>query len=119
MTDADLIASLSEVDALAPGQWVWAADDTVWCLVNTCVGWPQRMWMAHERRGLYVALDGIPYPLLLTEPEGPPCEHSWGAQECGHCKRCGAVVVDASPESASPEALAELRAVLSAIEGGA
>jgi hypothetical protein len=95
MTDPNLIATPADVDALTPGQWVWAGDDTAWCLVDTCAGWPQRMWMANEQRGFNVALDQIPYPLALTAPEGPPCEHSWGVQECGHCKRCGAVVVNA------------------------
>jgi hypothetical protein len=88
------VASPAAVNALQPGQWVWAPDGTPLCLVDTHVGWPQRMWMHQDGRS-YTAVDRVPYPLTLAEINEPPdaCRHR-RTQECGHCTRCGRVVAE-------------------------
>ena len=112
------IATPADVDQLTPGQWVWDANNQALCLVDTYVGWPQRMWM--DRRGghFVVAIDAtdiVAYPLTLAEVAEPDdtCQHRQ-TQEMGHCCRCGRVVADPRPQPASPGELAHLRAVLAA-----
>lgn len=119
MTDQSLINSPDEVGGLSVGQWVIAANGRRYCLVDTYVGWPQRMWMSPGG----VSNTGIPhvvYPLRLADLDEPDaaCPHAWGTQEMGHCKRCGRVVAAARPAPASQQELDRLRAVLSAVEGG-
>jgi hypothetical protein len=117
--DASLIETPEDAAALPVEQWVVAADDRKYCLVDTYVGWPQRMWMSPGGMS-HTGLEHIAYPLRLAdlaEPEDA-CPHSWGTQECGHCKRCGRVVAEARPMPASEQELDQLRAVLRAVEGG-
>lgn len=80
---------------LPPGQWCLDATGTVYCLVDTHLGFPQRMAMSKGGRG-FTALDNIEYPLHLADFDGD-CEHRWGANEMGHCRRCGQVSHDAHP----------------------
>ena len=110
----DTIATPAEAAVLALGQWVWDADGTPRCLVDTHIGWAQRMWMS-QGGAAYTAVDGVPYPLTLAEPDEPAdfCAHA-RTQECGHCRRCGRVVAEPRPLLAEPGALDELRAVLAA-----
>lgn len=119
MTDTCTINTPAEVAALPLGQWVVAANDRKYCLVDTYVGWPQRMWMSPGGMG-HTGIEHIPYPLRLADLiEGEDaCTHEWGTQEMGHCKRCGRVVAEATPMPADPEELEHLRAVLRAVEGG-
>ena len=51
--------------------------------------------MSKGGRG-FTALDNIAYPLHLADFDGE-CEHRWGANEMGHCRRCGQVSHDARP----------------------
>lgn len=85
-----MIVTAEQAEALPVGQWVIDADGTARCLVDTNVGWPQRMWM-NEGGTVNIAIDGVPYPLQFADVDDV-CPHSWGTQECGHCRRCGAVV---------------------------
>lgn len=90
--DAIVIATAAEAELLLIGQWVVDAGGTSRCLVNTHVGWPQRMWMSGGGRA-YTCIEGAAYPLRLVDlEEGPDaCPHRWGTTECGHCYRCGVV----------------------------
>lgn len=108
-----LVETPADVSDLPVGQWVVAANDCKYCLVDTCIGWPQRMWMSPGGTA-HAGIEHIPYPLRLAglvEPEDA-CTHRWGTQEMGHCKRCGRVVAEARPAPASERELAELRAAL-------
>lgn len=91
-TDLTLIETAEEADALPVGQWIVDAEGISRCLVDTNVGWPQRMWMSGGGRG-YTCIQGAAYPLRLADlVEGPDdCPHRWGTNECGHCRRCGVV----------------------------
>src|SRR5262245_26404569 len=120
MTEPSLIETPKQAAELPLCQWVVAANDRKYCLVDTYVGWPQRMWMSPGGMA-HTAIANIPYPLRLAdlvEDEGV-CPHSWGTQECGHCRRCGRVVAEARPAPASEAELEQLRAVLRAVGGGA
>lgn len=91
---SNTIFTPEEVDALPVGQWVVDADGTARCLVNTNVGWPQRMFMTSS--GSYTATDYVAYPLRLADLEDDfVCAHAWGTNECGHCRCCGQVVAPA------------------------
>lgn len=118
-----LIAGPEQAVELPVGQWVIDPDNRGWCLVDTNVGWPQRMWM--DGRGGYVSVESLTYPVQLADvDEDPPCPHPRGFNECGHCKRCGVLagpvrelnwaltVVDAEGTVRSPEVAAALRAGL-------
>lgn len=87
------VTSAEEAANLPLGQWVLDPDGRGLCLVDTHIGWPQRMWMSGAA---YYALTFVTYPMVLAEVDGP-CDHSAGTQECGHCVRCGAVVGEAAP----------------------
>ena len=89
-TDAIIVATPEVAEALPPGQWVFDAHDNARCLVDTNVGWPQRMWMSNGGNS-YTAIEGISYPLRLADL-AEACPHVWGTQECGHCRCCGQVV---------------------------
>lgn len=84
------VNSTQEAEALPPGQWAIGPDGRGMCLVDTNVGWSQRMWMSDNGRS-YDALDNVTYPMTLADVD-EDCPHSWGTQECGHCRHCGAVV---------------------------
>lgn len=114
-----LVGGPERVADLPVGQWVVDASDRKYCLVDTYVGWPQRMWM-HPGGMAHTAIDNIAYPLRLADliESEDACPHSWGTQEMGHCKRCGRVVADVRPAPASKQELAQLRGVLKAVEGG-
>ena len=95
MTDEYEVATADDARLLPPGQWCLDATGTVYCLVDTHMGFPQRMAMSKGGRG-FTALDNIAYPLHLADFDGE-CEHRWGANEMGHCRRCGQVSHDARP----------------------
>lgn len=110
----DTVATPADAAVLSAGQWVWDANGEPLCLVDTCIGWPQRMWQ-HQGGHAWTAIDNVPYPLTLAELDESDyaCPHA-STQECGHCRRCGRVVAEPRPQPASPEELAHLRAVLAA-----
>jgi hypothetical protein len=96
MSDENVIKSMEGLDALAPGEWVIDADGDALCLIDTHLGWPQRMWMPKAvkgRVGLVVSLEHARFPVALAEidPEYV-CKHGRGTNECGHCYLCGVVV---------------------------
>lgn len=94
MTELVIVNNAAEVDSLPVGQWAVTADGLNVCLVDTHLGWPQRMWM-HPGGRAHSAIDRVTYPLRLADIiEAEPCPHSWGTQECGHCRRCGQVVAE-------------------------
>lgn len=75
---------------LPVGTWVYDRRGRTWCLVDTHVIWPQRMFMRHGATSC-VSVEWMEYPLAEAELFGD-CSHQWGTQECGHCKSCGQVV---------------------------
>lgn len=88
------IETVEEVSVLPFGQWVIAADNTVACLFDTHVGFPQRMWGVLTSSGgirSFVALEQLKFPLALADAimkPGQTCKHR-SANECGQCLRCG------------------------------
>lgn len=94
MNDKNTISTAEEAKELPFGQWVLDADDTKWCLVDTHMGFPQKMWMGtgpNLRRMKHIS--GIAYPVHLGDlPVDFVCPHRWGANECGHCYGCGRVI---------------------------
>lgn len=97
MTDDCMAFTPAEARLLPVGQWVIDADGIQRCLVDTNVVWPQRMFMNDGGRS-YTGIDHVVYPLRLADiVDDFECPHSWGTQECGHCRRCGVVV--AEPEN--------------------
>lgn len=96
MTD-NIVRTPEETEALPPGQWVIDATGANLCLVDTHMGWPQRMFMTPGASS-FVAVDHVAYPLQLADiADEEPCPHRWGANECGHCRRCGVVTTEARP----------------------
>lgn len=122
MTDSTLIENAEQTTALAPGQWVIALDGHSYCLVDTHVGAPQRMWMS-SNGSMFTAVDGIPYPLRLADLDEPDdaCAHGRGTNEMGHCKRCGRVVGEARRMFFDAQGIAAMKAAAAANEraGGA
>lgn len=78
---------------LPVGTWVYDRHGRTWCLVDTHVVWPQRMFMTNGNRSC-VSVEWMSYPLAEAELYDN-CEHLLGTQECGHCKCCGQVVGEA------------------------
>ena len=54
------IATVEETDRLTPGTWVIDADGDALCLVDTHMGFPQRMWMVKARKGRVSLLVDLP-----------------------------------------------------------
>jgi hypothetical protein len=92
MSAENTITNAEQAEKLPVGQWVTDANGIGLCLVDTNVGWPQRMWMSIGGDG-YTAIDYADYPLRLADIDEEPgvCPHP-STNECGHCKRCGVVV---------------------------
>lgn len=89
----NVVLTPEEAKALPDGQWVQDASGQAYCLIDTHMGWPQRMAMF--KRSLK-SLDSIEYPLHLADFQGD-CEHKWGSHDLGHCVRCGVVVAEPRP----------------------
>lgn len=83
------ITTTEALSKLPIGQWVEDAEGDLWCLVNTHVMIPQVMWM-RARGKSFQAVGNIALPVHLGDFVGD-CEHRWGHNECGHCRRCGQV----------------------------
>lgn len=119
-TDQNTILTPADAEKLTPGQWVFDANDTALCLVDTHMGWPQRMFMTRGGSS-FTSIESVDYPLHLADiADETPCPHRWGFNECGHCKRCGVVVGESRPLFFDPagqalvQAAAEHNARLSA-----
>lgn len=101
MSDENVIEDVAGLDRLTPGEWVIDADGDALCLVDTHLGWPQRMWMPKAKKntlGLVVSLEHARFPVALAEVDPEyVCKHNRGTNECGHCYLCGVVVSDARP----------------------
>lgn len=106
MNDENTITTPAEAAALQDGQWVVDADGKAWCMLDTHMGFPQRM--AGYKRSL-TALDNISYPLQLADFDGE-CEHSWGHHELGQCIRCGVVIAEPNPVTFDAQSMEAFRA---------
>ncbi|GAA1788032.1 hypothetical protein [Agromyces lapidis] len=111
MSDENTITTTEALEDVAIGQWVQDAEGEAWCLVNTHVMHPQIMWMRAKGRS-FQAVDQIALPVHLADFEGG-CEHRWGTNECGHCRRCGQVSAPEDDHSAKVWGTIGIR-----IEGG-
>ena len=109
MSDENTVVSADEAAKLPAGQWVADKGGTFWCLVDTHMGFPQRMAMSKGGRS-YFDIESLGYPLHLADFDGD-CEHKWGANEMGHCRRCGQVSHDPRRMTFSPSDLDVFRAV--------
>jgi len=113
MTEDNVIEDVAGLDRIAPGEWVIDADGDALCLVDTYLGWPQRMWMPKAKKGrvgLVVSLEQARFPVALAEIDPKyVCKHGRGTNECGHCYLCGAVVGEASPRYFDAETMAVVR----------
>jgi hypothetical protein len=101
VSDDNTIETIEDVDRLKPGEWVIDADGDPLCLVDTHLGWPQRMWMHKARKGFVgvcSAIERATFPLARAEiAEDFECQHRSGTNECGHCHICGQVVGESRP----------------------
>jgi len=94
------ITTIEQLHALEPGQWIQDAEGESFCLVDTHIGWAQRMWM----RVGGVSFSHIEHPALpaelmvLNEQPGFACPHQ-RLNECGHCTRCGIVTGSIASEA--------------------
>jgi hypothetical protein len=101
------VATAGDAALLDPGQWCADATGEFYCLVDTHLGFPQRMAMSKGGRG-FTALDNLTYPLHLADFQGV-CNHEWGANEMGHCRRCGQVAHPAHPTTFNDEQMRVFR----------
>lgn len=90
---ADEIKTADEARELPDGTWVTDVDEHPWCILDTHMGFPQRM--AGYKR-LLTNLDNLAYPLSLAAFQGD-CDHRWGTHEMGQCIRCGVRVSEPRP----------------------
>ena len=111
-----IIRTMEAVRALPSGQWVQDADGKVACLMDTHVGFPQRMWGFKTDGGTkgrmvyHCALDRIALPLHLADVTGGECSHPFH-NECGQCEACGLPgVAEGAPRYFDPEGEAAFRA---------
>jgi hypothetical protein len=87
-----VVGPSSAAERYPDGQWVEDADGSFWCLVDTHMGFPQRMAMA--KGGKYLtAIENLAFPLRPCRIDlGEPCPHRWGLVAEGHCRRCGELI---------------------------
>lgn len=90
------ITSPEQMQDLPAGQWALTEDGKAYCLFDTHMGFPQRMWGSKAEGGTkgavrsYTSLETVPLPLHLADIEGDfRCTHAQ-ANECGQCTICGA-----------------------------
>ena len=95
MTNHNEVLTAEAAYKLPDATWVVDATDKCYCLINTHMGFPQRMAMSLNGRSLD-ALETLAYPLALAEVDGE-CAHGRGTWELGHCERCGQVVAEPRP----------------------
>jgi hypothetical protein len=95
MSDKNEVQTAEAAKDLPDATWVFDSTDNPYCLIDTHMGFPQRMAMRKGGRSL-TALENLTYPLHLAEFTGD-CEHKWGHHELGHCHRCGQVSAEPRP----------------------
>lgn len=115
-TDENTITNAEEAKALPTGQWAVDADGKVICLMDTHMGFPQRMWGSKRDGGTkgrmvgYYSLDRAAYPIRLADVDTDACPHKT-TNECGQCDICGLAEVGAfEPCYFEPEDEAVFRA---------
>lgn len=101
------VENAEQAASLPDGQWVEDVNGKPWCLIDTHMGFPQRMGM-HKRS--LTSLESLAYPLHLGDFVGE-CDHKWGTHEMGHCVRCGVVVAEPRPVFFDEEQMTLLREV--------
>lgn len=115
MSEEFRIATAEETDRLTPGTWVIDADGDALCLVDTHMGFPQRMWMVKAKKGrvgLVVNLPSATYPVHEAEIDPDHvCPHSRGSNEMGHCYLCGQVIGELRPITFSDDQMDVFRSV--------
>ena len=89
------ISTVDQMADLPVGQWVLTDDSKAYCLFDTHMGFPQRMWGSKAEGGTkgairsYTSLETAPLPLHLAEIDSEfQCTHAQ-ANECGQCTICG------------------------------
>lgn len=86
------IETVEQAEALPDGQWAQDAEGTFVCLMDTHLGFPQRMVMPKGGRSLH-SLESLAFPLHLCDLAlDEPCPHKWGLIGEGHCRRCGELI---------------------------
>jgi hypothetical protein len=93
MNTTNTISTAEAAHDLPDGQWIVDAEGGSYCLIDTHLGFPQRMAM-HGRH--CKSLESLAYPLGLADFIGE-CEHRWGSHEMGHCVRCGVIIATPRP----------------------
>ena len=106
---ANTIGTVDEAALLPGGQWVLDSNGTKLCLIETHMGWHQRMWMVADARR-FLSLSSAAYPVHLADFVGE-CGHTRGHNECGYCYRCGQLVGESNWQEFAPEDLAVVRAI--------
>ncbi|TDW31000.1 hypothetical protein [Cryobacterium psychrophilum] len=101
MSEKNEVATTEDAKAQPDGQWVEDANGKAYCLIDTHMGFPQRMAM-HKRN--LTNVDNLAYPLHLCRFVGG-CEHKWGTHGLGHCIRCGVVVDEPRPMTFDDEGM--------------
>jgi hypothetical protein len=89
------ITNTEQMEELSAGQWALTDDGKAFCLYDTHMGFPQRMWGSKAEGGTkgavrsYTSLETVPLPLHLAEIDSDfKCPHAQ-ANECGQCAICG------------------------------
>jgi len=89
------ITTVEQMADLTAGQWALTDDGKAYCLFDTHMGFPQRMWGSKAEGGTkgyvrsYTSLETVPLPLHLAEIDSDyECAHAQ-ANECGQCTICG------------------------------
>ena len=88
------ITTTEQMNDLPAGQWVLTEGGQAFCVFDTHMGFPQRMWgykASNGTRGLvygFMALDQAPLPLGLADVTATDCQHR-RTNECGQCLFCG------------------------------
>jgi len=102
-TSEHAINNVEEASLLPAGQWARDASGMAICLMETHMGFPQRMWGSKIDGGTkghivrYCSLDRAAYPLHLGDADTDACSHA-KSNECGQCTVCGLPgATDASP----------------------
>ena len=106
MSAENEVDTIAEVADLPDGQWVQDADGDQVCLIDTHMGFPQRMAMTKGGKSMH-SIEQLKYPLHLCDFNSG-CEHKWGLVGEGHCRRCGQMI-DSRPVFFDDEGMALFR----------
>lgn len=97
------ITTVDQMKDLPVGQWALTDDGKAFCLYDTHMGFPQRMWGNKPYDGTrgavcgFTSLESVPLPLHLADIDAAKCLHR-RTNECGQCLFCGVPgVVEGQP----------------------